>query len=59
MSMYESVTEFPEVLPPYFPSPHLLICESLGVVVVVCSCGGTDSGIPKLFLDPILSSPFL
>ena len=25
-------------------SSHLLICKSLGVVVVVGSCGGTDSG---------------
>ena len=33
--MSESVTEFSEVLPPYFPPPPLHL---------VGGCGGTDSG---------------
>ena len=46
MSMSESVTEFSEVLSPYFPPPPLDLEElgGGGVVVVVGSCGGTDSG---------------
>ena len=43
--MSVSVTEFSEVLPPFFPPP---IFSSVrvegGVVVVVSGCGGTDSG---------------
>ena len=33
-----------EVLPALFPPPHPLLCKSWGVVAVVGSCGGTDSG---------------
>ena len=45
MSMNESVTEFSEVLPPYFPSPtSSSVIVGKVVVVVVGSCGGTDSG---------------
>ena len=52
MSMNESVTEFPEVLPSYFPPPYLLICKSWGVVVVLILA-------TKLLLHSILSSLFL
>ena len=44
MSMSESLTEFCEVLPPYFPPPTSSSVRVGGVVVVVGSCGGTDSG---------------
>ena len=45
MSMSESVTEFSEVLPPYFPPPTPSSVRVGGVVVVgVGSCGGIDSG---------------
>ena len=44
MSMSESVTEFSEVLPLYFPPPTSSSVRVEGVVVVVGSCGGTDSG---------------
>ena len=44
MSMSESVTEFSEVLPPFFPPPTSSFCKSWEVVEVVGSCGGTDSG---------------
>ena len=44
MSMSESVTEFSEVLPPFFPPPTSSSVRVEGVVVVVGSCGGTDSG---------------
>ena len=42
----ESVTEFSEVLPPYFPPPtsSSVRVGGVGLVVVVGSCGGTDSG---------------
>ena len=43
MSMGESVTEFSEVLPPYIPPPISSSVRVGGVVVVVGSCGGTDS----------------
>ena len=44
MSMSEIVTEFSEVLPPYFPPFTSLSVRVGGLVVVVGSCGGTDSG---------------
>ena len=45
MSMSESVTEFSEVLPPYFTVPTSSSVRIGGlVVVVVGSCVGTDSG---------------
>ena len=44
MSMSESVTEFSKVLPPNFPLPTSLSVRVGGVVMVVASCGGTDSG---------------
>ena len=45
MNMSESVTEFSEVLPPYFPPPTSTSARVGGVVVVVvANCGGTDSG---------------
>ena len=46
MSISESVTEFAEVLLPYF-NPHTSSSVRVwgeGVVLVVGSCGGTDSG---------------
>ena len=44
MSIGENVTEFSEVLPPYFP-PTTSSSEKVGgVVEVVGSCGDTDSG---------------
>ena len=39
-----SVTEFSEVLPPFFPPPTFSSVRVGGVVVVVGCCGGTDSG---------------
>ena len=39
-----SVTEFYEVLPPFFPPPTISSVTVGGVVVVVGGCGGTDSG---------------
>ena len=47
MSMSESVTEFSEVLPPYFPPPTSWSVRVEGVVVVVGSWGATDSGAWK------------
>ena len=44
MSMSQSVTEFSVVLPPYFPPPTSSSVRVGGVVVVVGSYGGTDSG---------------
>ena len=44
MSMSESVNEFSEVLNPYFPLPTSSSVRVFRVVVVVGSCGGTDSG---------------
>ena len=44
MSMSESVTEFSEVLPPYFPLHSSSSVRVGGLVVVIGSCGGTDSG---------------
>ena len=45
MSWSESVTEFSEVLPPFFPPPtSLSVRVGEVVVVVVGSCGGTDGG---------------
>ena len=44
MSMSESVTEFSEVLPPYFPPLTSSSVRVRVLVVVVGSCGGTDSG---------------
>ena len=43
MSM--SVTEFSEVLAPFFPPPIFSSVRVGGVVVVVDGCGGTGSGI--------------
>ena len=44
MSVSRSETEFSEVLPPYLP-PHTSSSVRIeGLVVVVGSCGGTDSG---------------
>ena len=40
-----SATVFSEVLPPFFPPPTFSSVKVGGVVVVVGSCGGTDSGI--------------
>ena len=58
MSMSESVTEFCEVLPTYFPPPTSSSVRVGRVVVVVGSCGGTDSGTQASPLSS-LSSPFL
>ena len=44
MSMSVSVTEFSEVLPPFFPPSISSSVRVGGVVVVVGSCGGNDSG---------------
>ena len=44
MSMSENVTEFPEVLPRYFPPPTSSSIRAGGLMAVVGSCGGTDSG---------------
>ena len=44
MSMSEIVTEFYEALPPFFPPPISSSVRVGWVVVVVGSCGGTDSG---------------
>ena len=44
MSTSEKVTEFSEVLPPYFPLPTSSSVRAGGVVVVVGSCFGTDGG---------------
>ena len=39
------MTEFSEVLPPFFPPPIFSsVRVGVGVVVVVGGCGGTDSG---------------
>ena len=43
MGMSKSVTEFSEVLPPYFPLPTSPSVRVWGLVVMVGSCGGTDS----------------
>ena len=58
MNMRESVTEFFEVLPPFFPSPTSSSVRVGGLVVVVGSCGGTDSGT-SASPPSSLSSPFL
>ena len=42
MSMSVSVTEFSEVLPPFFPPPTFSSVRVGEVVVVVGGCGGTD-----------------
>ena len=39
-----SVTEFSEVLPPFFPPPTFSSVRVGGVMVVVGGCGGTVSG---------------
>ena len=57
MRMSMSVTEFSEVSS-LLSSPHLFICKSWGVVVVVGGCGGTDSGT-KASTPSSLSSLFL
>ena len=44
MSMSVSVTELSEVLLNVFPPPTSSSVRVGGVVVVVGSCGGTDSG---------------
>ena len=44
MIMNESVTEFPKVLSPFFPPITFYSVRAGEVVVVVGSCGGTDSG---------------
>ena len=44
MRMSVSVTEFSEVLPPFFPPPSFSSVRVGGVVVVVGGYGGTDSG---------------
>ena len=44
MIMSESVTEFSEFLPLYFPPPTSSSVRVGGLVVVVDSCGGTNSG---------------
>ena len=44
MRMSVSVTEFSEVLPPFFPPATFSSVRVGGVVVVVGGCGGTDSG---------------
>ena len=41
--MSESVTEFSGVLPLYFPPPTSSSVRVGGIVVVVGSCGSTDS----------------
>ena len=43
MSMSVSVTEFSEVLPPFFIPPTFSTVR-VGGLVVVGGCGGTDSG---------------
>ena len=43
MRMSVSVTEFSEVLPPFFPPPTFSSVRVGGVVVMVGGCGGTDS----------------
>ena len=58
MSMSESVTEFSEVLPPYYPPPTSSSVRVVGLVVVVGRWGGTDSGT-KAYHPSFLSSPFL
>ena len=44
MGMSENVTGFSEVLPPFFPPPTSSSVRVGGIVVVVGSCCGTDSG---------------
>ena len=44
MNMSVSVTEFSEVLPPFFPPPTFSSVRVGGVVVVMGGCGGTVSG---------------
>ena len=45
MNMHSvSVTEFSEVLPPFFPPPTFSSVKVGGVLVVVGGCGGTVSG---------------
>ena len=42
--MSVNVTEFSDVLPPFFPPPTFSSVRVGWIVVVVGSCGGTDSG---------------
>ena len=42
--MSVSVTEFSEVLSPFFPPPTFSSVRVGEVVVMVGGCGGTDSG---------------
>ena len=58
MSMSESVTEFSEVFLPYFPPPTSSSVRVMGLVVVVGSCGSTDSGTYKLLLHPFCLPQF-
>ena len=44
LSVCVSVSEFSEVLPPFFPPPTFSSVRVGGVVVVVGGCGGTVSG---------------
>ena len=44
MNMSVSVTEFSEILPPFFPPPTFSSVRVGAVVVVVGGCGGTVSG---------------
>ena len=44
MRVSVSVTEFSEVLPPFFPPPTFSSVRVAGVVVVVGCCGGIDIG---------------
>ena len=54
MNMSVSVTEFSEVLPPFFPPPTFSSVRVGRVVVVVVLLV-----VPKLLLHPLLSSLFL
>ena len=56
--MTESVTEFSEVLHPYFPPPTYSSVRVGGLVVEIGSCDGTDSGAYKLLLNPFCLPPF-
>ena len=53
MNMSVSVTEFSEVLPPFFLPPTFSSVRVGGVVVVVLLV------VPKLLVHPLLSSLFL
>ena len=54
MSMSESVTQFSEVLPPYFPTFTSSSVRLGGLVVVVVVL----IVVPKLLLHPFCLSPF-